>query len=122
MNDAQKIAFTKVKLKGPARIWWQSIENNELAFGHPIMQWEVMKPRLKQNFLPSDYIDSLHKGYLSLQQGAYSLDEYANLFREYIVRCNLRANDGLIVNKYKEGLRPDIRQWISIFDFKRSLM
>ena len=36
MNDAQKIAFTKVKLKGPARIWWQSIENSELAFRHPI--------------------------------------------------------------------------------------
>ena len=78
-----------------------------------------MKQRLKQNFLPFDYIDSLHKGYLSLQQGAYSLDEYTNLFREYIVRCscNLQANDGLIVNKYTEGLRPDIQQRISMFDF-----
>ena len=37
INDAQKIAFTKVKLKGPARIWWQSIESNELAFGHLIL-------------------------------------------------------------------------------------
>ena len=61
MNDAKKIAFTKVKLKGPACIWWQSIENSELAFGHPILQWEEMKLQLKQNFLPSDYIDSLHK-------------------------------------------------------------
>ena len=94
-----KIAFTKVKLKGLARIWWQSIENSELAFGHHILQWEDMKRRLKQNFLASDYIDSLHKGYLSLQQGAYFLDEYTNIFRECIVRCNLRANDGLIINK-----------------------
>ena len=37
MNDAHNIAFTKVKLKGLARIWWQSIETSELAFGHPIL-------------------------------------------------------------------------------------
>ena len=76
-----------------------------------------MKRRLKQNFLPSNNKDSLHKGYLTLQQGAYSLNEYTNMFREYIVRCNLRANVGLIINKYTGVLRLDIWQRISMFDF-----
>ena len=29
----------------------------------------------------------------------------------------MQANDGLIVNKYTEGLRPNVRQRISMFDF-----
>ena len=66
MNDEQRIAFTKVKLKGPARIWWYGVENNELALGQPITRWFNMKERLKSNFLPSDYIDTLHQEFLTL--------------------------------------------------------
>ncbi|XXG51993.1 hypothetical protein AAC387_Pa03g0426 [Persea americana] len=69
MNDEQRIAFTKVKLKGPTRIWWYGVENNELALGQPITRWFNMKERLKSNFLPSDYIDTLHQEFLTLQQG-----------------------------------------------------
>lgn len=104
MNDAQKIAFTKVKLKGPACILWQSIENSELTFGHLVMHWEEMKQKLKQNSLLSDYIDPLHKGHLNLQQGNYSLDECTNMFQDDIVCYNLQADNGLTINKYTEGM------------------
>ena len=100
MNDEQRIAFTKVKLKGPARIWWYGVENNELALGQPITRWFNMKERLKSNFLPSDYIDTLHQEYLTLQQGNLSVEEYTNKFREYIVRCNLKTDDRLTITRF----------------------
>eukprot|EP00268_Persea_americana_P054386 TRINITY_DN6228_c0_g1_i6.p1 TRINITY_DN6228_c0_g1~~TRINITY_DN6228_c0_g1_i6.p1 ORF type:complete len:236 (+),score=22.74 TRINITY_DN6228_c0_g1_i6:765-1472(+) len=119
INDEQQIAFTKVKLKGPARIWWYGVENNELALGQPITRWFNMKGRLKSNFLPSDYIDTLHQGYLTLQQGNLSVEEYTNKFREYIVRCNLKTDDRLTITRFRDGLRNDIRREVAMFDYTR---
>ena len=117
MNDGQRIAFTKVK--GPARIWWYGVENNELALGQPITRWFNMKERLKSNFLPSDYIDTLHQEFLTLQQGNLSVEEYTNKFHEYIVRCNLKTDDRLTITRFRDGLLNDIRREVAMFDYTR---
>ena len=103
MNDEQRIAFMKVKLKGPARIWWYGVENNELALGQPITRWINMKESSRAiSFLPSDYINTLHQEYLTLQQGNLSVEEYTNQFQEYIVRYNLKTDDRLSLDIRKD--------------------
>lgn len=54
MEDPQHVTFIKMKPKGPARICWQDIENENVvfdykySFGHPpITQWTYMHKQLE---------------------------------------------------------------------------
>ncbi|KAL5825106.1 hypothetical protein ACOSQ3_021169 [Xanthoceras sorbifolium] len=46
--EDRKVRFVKLKLKGPARVWWSSVEE-QLRRTHqaPIIDWEEMKERLE---------------------------------------------------------------------------
>jgi hypothetical protein len=90
-----------MKLKGPARIWWKSIDDHNVQMGRPtITRWEIMKERLEDKFLPSDYIDSFNSKLINLQQGSMTIDENTHKFHELCIRCKTNEDDRLMVTRY----------------------
>eukprot|EP00268_Persea_americana_P003471 TRINITY_DN11052_c0_g1_i2.p1 TRINITY_DN11052_c0_g1~~TRINITY_DN11052_c0_g1_i2.p1 ORF type:complete len:131 (-),score=20.45 TRINITY_DN11052_c0_g1_i2:332-724(-) len=107
-----------MKLKGLARLWWKNIDDHNEQMGRPpITRWEIMKKRLEDKFLPSDYIDSFNSELCNLQQGSMTVDEYTHKFHELCIRCKTNEDDRLMVTRYQERLRPDIQDKLAVFDF-----
>ena len=68
IENPQHVTFVKMKLKGPAIIWWKNIDDHNKDMGRPpITQWEVMKERLEDKYLPTDYLDSFQRKLINLQ-------------------------------------------------------
>ena len=60
MDDAQRVAFVKVKLKGSVRAWWHGVDHNNFVMGHPaVTRWDDMREKLEGKYLPSNYLDIL---------------------------------------------------------------
>ena len=54
MSDIERVRFAKMKLVRLARKFWHTITSHlEQIRQPPIEQWEVMKDRLKEKYLPS---------------------------------------------------------------------
>eukprot|EP00268_Persea_americana_P003472 TRINITY_DN11052_c0_g1_i4.p1 TRINITY_DN11052_c0_g1~~TRINITY_DN11052_c0_g1_i4.p1 ORF type:complete len:123 (-),score=10.80 TRINITY_DN11052_c0_g1_i4:308-676(-) len=86
--------------------------------GHPpITHWEVMKERLEDKFLLSDYIDSFQRELINLQQGSMTIDEYTHKFHELCIRCKANKDDHMMVTRYRERLRPEIQDKLAVLDF-----
>ncbi|XP_038704723.1 uncharacterized protein LOC120000670 [Tripterygium wilfordii] len=55
-----KVDYAIMKLKGSARMWWLSIEEQAHRLGRPpLSDWVEMKFRLKEKYMPTDYVDAL---------------------------------------------------------------
>lgn len=49
----RKVRFVKMKLKGQARVWWHSVEEQLHRLRQPpIADWEEMKLKLQENIFP----------------------------------------------------------------------
>jgi hypothetical protein len=56
----RRAKFAKMKFKGQARVWWQSVEERLYRLKQPpITDWDEMKMKLQEKYLPLDYEDSL---------------------------------------------------------------
>jgi len=54
MFNIERVRFAKMKLVGPARKFWHTVTSHLKQIRQPpIEQWEVMKDRLKEKYLPS---------------------------------------------------------------------
>ena len=81
MLDDQKVQLAVMKLIGQAQIWWSGVEH-ELRIARPIINWEEMKQRIKQKYLPYDYQDELFDQLTNLRRGNLTMVEYVNKFEE----------------------------------------
>jgi hypothetical protein len=72
-----------MKLKGQARMWWNSVEK-QLHRSHqcPILEWEEMKLRLQEKYLPVDYKETLFEELLAHKQNNTLVDDYTHKFHE----------------------------------------
>ncbi|KAL5825112.1 hypothetical protein ACOSQ3_021175 [Xanthoceras sorbifolium] len=61
----RKVRFVKLKLKGPARTWWSSVEE-QLRRTHQasIIDWKEMKERLESKYLPINYDQLIYEDML----------------------------------------------------------
>jgi len=90
-SDIERVRFAKMKLVGPARKFWQTVASHlERMCQPPITQWEAMKNRLNEKYLPS-----FHKAYLidqmfDLRPSISSVSDYINSFVCPIISIVLR--------------------------------
>jgi len=71
-----------MKLKGQARVWWNSVEEYHHRLRLlPIFYWDEMKPKLQEKYLPLDYEDSIFFKLIALRQGTTTMGEYTPLSR-----------------------------------------
>ena len=76
MSNIERVRLAKMKLIEPARKFWQTITSRlERMRQPPIIQWEVMKDRLKEKYLPSFHKAHLVDQMLDLRQSIFSVSD-----------------------------------------------
>ena len=87
MFDIELVRFAKMKLVGPEKKFWHP-DTSHLERMHqpPINQWEVMKDRLKEKYLPSFHKTHLVNQMLDLRQSSSCVSDYINAFEE-LIQC-----------------------------------
>jgi hypothetical protein len=111
LTSERKVRFVKMKLKGQARVWWHSVEEQLHRLRRaPILDWEEMRLKLQEKYLPIDYEESLFEELLTHRQGNMTVDEYTNRFHELSIRSQVSETERQSIARYKTGLREDIRR------------
>jgi len=76
-DEAKKVKFAVMKLKGNASIYWDGVQANKRRKGkHKIKSWSKMVAKLNGNLLPKYYQFSLFREMWSLKQKQLSVKEY----------------------------------------------
>jgi len=103
MSNIEWAQFAKMKLVGPARKFWHTVMSHfERLRQLPINQWEVMKDRLKEKYLPAFYRTHLVDQMLDLRQSNNALEELIQL-------CELVEDPSFTIAWFIRGLRPDLK-------------
>lgn len=69
MANNKKVKFIILKLKGHALIWWKQLQNRRVRHGkEKIRTSERIKEKMRDNFLPSAYRQTVFKKFLNLKQ------------------------------------------------------
>lgn len=107
----RQVRFAKMKLKGQARVWWQSVEERLYHLRlPPIADWDEMKMMLQEKYLLLDYEDSLFEELILLRQGSMTVDEYTNKFHDLSTRSQISETGRQTLARFKAGLGEDIRK------------
>ncbi|KAL4204571.1 hypothetical protein AMTRI_Chr01g110540 [Amborella trichopoda] len=68
-----------------------------------------MKNKLKEKYLPENYLQSLYHNMNNLHQGEKSVEEYTDEFHELIAKSNVVAKEEQSLAQYVGGLRSSIQ-------------
>ncbi|KAK0596482.1 hypothetical protein LWI29_016081 [Acer saccharum] len=110
--EDRKVRFVKLKLKGPTRAWWSSVEE-QLRRIHqaPISDWGEMKERLESKYLPVNYDQLVYEEMLQWkQEPKASVDQYTESFHELTVRSKAVETEVQTLARYLNGLKTSIRK------------
>jgi len=101
----------RMKLKGHARAWWGSVEEQLRRTRRPaISNWEEMKERLKEKYLPINYEQMMFEEMLQLRQGSLSVDQFTDRFHELTVRSRVVETEQQSLARYRTRLCNDLRK------------
>lgn len=110
----RKVRYVRMKLKGHARAWWGSVEEQLRCTRRPaVSNWEEIKERLKEKYLPIDYEQMMFEEMLQLSQGSLSVDKFTERFHELTVRSKIVETEQQTLARYRAGLRTEIRKDMS---------
>jgi len=111
VSEDRKVRYVRMKLKGHARAWWGSVEEQLRRTRRPaISNWEEMKERLKEKYLPIDYEQMMFEEMLQLKQGSLSIDQFTDRFHELTVRSRVVETEQQSLARYRTGLYNDLRK------------
>jgi len=111
VSEDRKVRYVRMKLKGHARAWWGSVEEQLHRTRRPaIYNWEEMKDKLKEKYLPIDYEQMMFEEMLQLRQGSLSVDQFTDRFHELTVRSKVVETKQQTLARYRTGLRNDLRK------------
>ena len=97
-----------MKLSGKARIYWNKQENLLGRHGRiPMITWNEMKERLKDEYVPISYRQRLLYQCERLIQGKRSVTEYIKEFEGYLSRCNILEAESILISRFTSGLRDE---------------
>ncbi|KAK0580604.1 hypothetical protein LWI29_004016 [Acer saccharum] len=110
--EERKVRFVKLKLKGPARAWWGSVEERLKRTRQALItEWEDMKERLEAKYLPINYEQLIYEDMLQWSQNnRATVDQYIERFHELTVRIKTNETEPQVLARYLKGLKPDIRK------------
>jgi hypothetical protein len=109
VSEERKVRYIRMKLKGHARVWWGSVEEQlQRTQRPPISHWEEMKERLKEKYLPIDYEQMMFEEMLQLRQGTLTVEQYTDKFHELTVRSKIIETDQQTLARYRNGLHGEL--------------
>ncbi|KAA8516297.1 hypothetical protein F0562_016590 [Nyssa sinensis] len=111
VSEDRKVRYVRMTLKGHARAWWGSVEEQLRRTRRPVVSnWEDMKERLKEKYLPIDYEQMMFEEMLQLRQGSLSVDQFTDRFHELTVRSKIVETEQQTLARYRTGLRSELRR------------
>ncbi|XP_068644824.1 uncharacterized protein [Aristolochia californica] len=111
VSEDRKVRYVRMKLKGHARAWWSSVEEQlRRTQCAPVSNWGEMKERLKEKYLPIDYKQLMFEEMLRLRQGILTVDQYTDRFHELTVRSKVVENEQQTLARYRTSLRNELHK------------
>ncbi|GFS32007.1 hypothetical protein Acr_00g0020350 [Actinidia rufa] len=107
LSDDRKVRFSKMKLIGRAKLFWQSTEQRRQP---PITDWIEFKEILKEKYLSQSYQGDMLDKWNNLCQGSKPATEYVAQFEEYLLYCNIREDERMTLSRFRHGLNDDLRK------------
>ncbi|XP_022847564.1 uncharacterized protein LOC111370094 [Olea europaea var. sylvestris] len=106
-----RVQFASLKLTGTAQLFWKSVEDLlERRHAPPIGNWDEMKRRLEEKYLPQSYRGNLLDQWNVLTQGSRPVIEYVAQFDEFRMRCQVVEHEAMNLSRFRQGLRNDLRR------------
>ncbi|KAK2966361.1 hypothetical protein RJ640_021505 [Escallonia rubra] len=113
--EGRKVKLVGAKLRGPASAWWKHYQNDrDSRRKAKIQRWDKMKEKLKAQFLPRDYDQTLYQRVQNLWQHEKTVKEYTQEFHKLSLRSNLVETESQKVSRYVNGLRLAIQDQVSL--------
>ncbi|KAK2973809.1 hypothetical protein RJ640_012279 [Escallonia rubra] len=113
--EGRKVKLVGAKLRGPASTWWKHYQNDrDSRRKAKIQRWDKMKEKLKAQFLPRDYDQTLYQRVQNLWQHEKTVKEYTQEFHKLSLRSNLAETESQKVGRYVNGLRLAIQDQVSL--------
>ncbi|XP_038678354.1 uncharacterized protein LOC119979794 [Tripterygium wilfordii] len=114
--EEAKFKLVAMKLKGRASAWWEQLKRTRERQRKPrIVDWEKMKCKLRENFLPLGYAESLFQRLQNLKQSTRQVDDYTEEFYQLVARNDMNESDEQLVTRYIGGLRLEIQDALSLY-------
>ena len=111
----RKVKLVGAKLRGQASTWWKHYQNDREVRGkRKIRRWDKMKEKLKSQFLPRDYEQTLYQSVQNLRQHLKTVKEYTQEFHRLSLRSNLAKTESQRVSRYVNGLRLSIQDQVCL--------
>ncbi|KAK2967260.1 hypothetical protein RJ640_012588 [Escallonia rubra] len=111
----QRVKLVGAKLGGSASTWWKHYQNDrDSRRKEKIQKWDKMKEKLKAQFLPRDYDQTLYQRVQNLRQREKTLKEYTQEFQKLSLRSDLAETESQKVSRYVNGLRLPIQDQVSL--------
>jgi hypothetical protein len=104
-----KVKLVAIKLKSRASAWWEQLKRSRDRPGKSkICDWEKVKKKMKGNFLPFRYTQTLFQQLHMLRQGAKSVDDYTEEFYQLVARNDFSETEEQLVPQYLGDLRQSL--------------
>ncbi|KAG5534031.1 hypothetical protein RHGRI_022247 [Rhododendron griersonianum] len=114
VSEEKKVKLVAIRLKGRASAWWEQLQGTRLRRGKgKIREWEKMKKKLNEQFLPFNYMQNLYKNLHNLKQVG-SVDEYTEAFHQLVARVDLNESEDQMVARYISGLSITIQDALAM--------
>ncbi|XP_022859696.1 uncharacterized protein LOC111380384 [Olea europaea var. sylvestris] len=108
--EDRRVQFASLKLTGTAQLFWESVEDLlERRHAPPIGNWDEMKHRLEEKYLPQSYKGNLLDQWNVLTQGSRPVTEYVAQFDEFRMRYQVVEDEVMTLSRFRQGLRDDLR-------------
>lgn len=120
LSDSKRVKLVATRLRGLASTWWDQVQEARMRKGKDkIRSWSKMKAKMREQFLPANYSQSIYQQFHKLQQGARSVREYTEEFHRLSLRTDLSETKDQQVARYLVGLRIQLQDDLSLFHLPR---
>ncbi|KAL6279558.1 hypothetical protein ACE6H2_016439 [Prunus campanulata] len=117
LTDAHKLRIGKMALRGATRQYWNSMEEQLYQFGRPpVTLWDEMKLKLREQYVPTFYLEQLFDQLWTISQGNSTITEYHARFIKQKGCAGIREEPGITVSRFIHGLHNNIKHEVCRFD------
>ncbi|KAK9168819.1 hypothetical protein Syun_000959 [Stephania yunnanensis] len=98
MEESQKVVLTSMYPEGDAKLWWRTRVDDDTAAGRPkIVDWEVLKRELKDQFLPTNAAWQAREALRKLKQTG-SVRDYVKEFSSLLLDIKNMSEEDKLFN------------------------
>ncbi|KAK9113309.1 hypothetical protein Syun_020106 [Stephania yunnanensis] len=103
-EESHKVILTSMYLEGDAKLWWRTRVDDDAAAGRPkIVDWEVLKRELKDQFLPTNAAWQAREALRKLKQTG-SVRDYVKEFSSLLLDIKNMSEEDKLFN-FTTGLQ-----------------